>query len=219
MPSRSFLERMYRSPLGRVMSGAARPLARLQRPFMVYGFYDRPSRTWRKFTRVSSSAVIMNRSALSVGDHVWVWHYSILDATAGLTIEEGCQIGAWAGVFTHGSQDAIRLLGERFVHMPNTERPGYTRAPVTIGAYSFLGAGCKVLPGVRIGKGCLIGSGALVTRSLPDYSVAVGSPAVVRGSTLDIDARLFRERDYSSTYFDPHALGLIQQQLEGERQP
>jgi hypothetical protein len=38
------LERMYRSPLGRVMSEVAQLLARLQKPFMVYGYFDQVSR-------------------------------------------------------------------------------------------------------------------------------------------------------------------------------
>jgi acetyltransferase-like isoleucine patch superfamily enzyme len=197
------------------MSKVAWGLGKFQRPWMVYGYYDRPSRKWRKFTRVSSSAILMNRAALSMGDGVWVWHYSILDATAGLTIEEGCQIGAWVGIFTHGSQDAIRLLGKQFVHIPNAQRAGYTRASVTIGAYSFLGAGCRILPGVRVGKGCLVGTGSLVTDDLADYSIAVGSPARVIGSTVDLDLSAFRERDFSSTYYDATALALIRQRIPG----
>ena len=50
---------------------------------------------------------------------------------------------------------------------------------VEIGAGSFLGIGCVVLPNVRIGKGCVIGANSVVTRSIPDYSVAAGAPAVV----------------------------------------
>lgn len=209
----SLLEKLYRSPFGRLMSGLAWGLGRFQRPVMLYGYRDLPSGQWRKYTRLSSSAVLMNRPALSIGDHVWVWHYSILDATAGLTIEEGCQIGAWVGVFTHGSQNSIRLLGDQFIHIPNQQRAGYTRAAVHIGAYSFLAAGVKVLPGVTIGKGCLVGAGSLVVRDLPDFSVAVGSPAVVKGSTIDIDLEFFRQQDFSATYYDPDALALIQERL------
>lgn len=213
MSSLSLLERLYRSPFGRVMSSLAWGLGRFQRPFMIYGYYDKPAHVWRKYTRISSSAVLMNRPALTIGDHVWVWHYSILDATAGLTIEEGCQIGAWVGVFSHGSQISVRLLGEQFVHIPNQDRAGYTRGAVHIGAYSFLAAGVKILPGVTVGKGCLIGAGSLVTKSLPDYSIAVGSPAQVKGSTVDLDLDYFRQQDFSSTYYDPAALALIQQKL------
>lgn len=50
---------------------------------------------------------------------------------------------------------------------------------VEIGRGTFLGIGCTVLPNVRIGKGCVVGAHSVVTRNIPDYSVAVGAPAVV----------------------------------------
>jgi acetyltransferase-like isoleucine patch superfamily enzyme len=50
---------------------------------------------------------------------------------------------------------------------------------VEIGEGTFLGIGCVVLPNVRIGKGCVIGAHSVVTRNIPDYSVAFGAPAVV----------------------------------------
>ncbi|WQF90128.1 Putative trimeric LpxA-like superfamily, maltose/galactoside acetyltransferase [Colletotrichum destructivum] len=51
--------------------------------------------------------------------------------------------------------------------------------PITIGDDCWIGANVTVLPGVKIGKGCTIGAGALVNRDIPDYSVAVGVPAKV----------------------------------------
>jgi acetyltransferase-like isoleucine patch superfamily enzyme len=207
------LEFLYRSPIGRLMSLAARIYSKLQRPFMVYGYYDHKSGRFRKFTRMSNTVVIMNKKHLVVGDNVWVWHYSILDATEGLIIEEGCQIGAWVGVFTHGSEASIRLLGRQFINIPNTERRGYTRGTVRIGAYSFVGAGSVILPGVTIGKGCLIGTGALVTKDVPDYSIVVGCPGQVRGSTIDLDMKYFASHDFSDTYYDATALEMIKRKM------
>jgi len=207
------LERMYRSPLGRVMSIVAHAYAKLHQPFMVYGYYDYGSRSFRKYTRMSSTVTIMNERDLFVGDYVWVWHYSILDATEGLVLEEGCQIGAWVGIFTHGSENSIRLLGRHFVYIPNTERRGYTRGSVKIGAYSFIAAGSVVLPGVTIGKGCLIGTGTLVTKDIPDYSIVVGRPGQVKGSTIELDKKHFQDYDFSDTYYDPQALASIKNGL------
>jgi acetyltransferase-like isoleucine patch superfamily enzyme len=48
---------------------------------------------------------------------------------------------------------------------------------VEIGDGTFLGFGSIVLPNVRIGKGCMIGAHSVVTRDIPDYSVAAGAPA------------------------------------------
>jgi acetyltransferase-like isoleucine patch superfamily enzyme len=51
--------------------------------------------------------------------------------------------------------------------------------PITIGNDCWIGGNVVLLAGVRIGKGCTIGAGAVVTKDIPDFSVAVGSPARV----------------------------------------
>ena len=43
----------------------------------------------------------------------------------------------------------------------------------------WIGGNVTIMPGVRIGKGCTIGAASVVTRSIPSFSVAVGSPARV----------------------------------------
>ena len=60
-------ERMYRSVLGRPMSAVARWLAGLQRPRMIYGYVDGNTGDFRKYTRISSTAVVMSPNNLSIG--------------------------------------------------------------------------------------------------------------------------------------------------------
>ena len=64
-------------------------------------------------------------------------------------------------------------LGDRVMEQPKAE------ATVTIGANTWLGARVMVMPGVDIGEGAVIGAGSVVTRSIPPWTVAVGSPAKV----------------------------------------
>lgn len=50
---------------------------------------------------------------------------------------------------------------------------------VKIGNDCWIGGKTVILPGVTIGKGCTIGASSVVTRDIPDWSVAIGSPARV----------------------------------------
>ncbi len=50
---------------------------------------------------------------------------------------------------------------------------------VTIGDDCWIGANAVILPGVSIGRGVIIGAGAVVTKSVPDYAVVGGVPAKV----------------------------------------
>ncbi|MBR4721093.1 MAG: acyltransferase [Clostridia bacterium] len=62
---------------------------------------------------------------------------------------------------------------------------GYRRVGrIVIGDNVFIGAGSTVLPGVTIGKNSIVGAGSLVTKSIPENSVAAGVPARVI-KTLD----------------------------------
>jgi acetyltransferase-like isoleucine patch superfamily enzyme len=51
--------------------------------------------------------------------------------------------------------------------------------PLKIGSDVWIGAGCRILGGLTIGNGCVIGAGAVVTRDMPPYSICIGNPAKV----------------------------------------
>ncbi|MCR5540820.1 MAG: acyltransferase [Ruminococcus sp.] len=51
--------------------------------------------------------------------------------------------------------------------------------PITVGDNVYIGNCVIILPGVSIGNNCIIGAGAVVSKSIPDNSVAVGVPARV----------------------------------------
>ena len=52
-------------------------------------------------------------------------------------------------------------------------------APVSIGEQTMVGMGARIMPGVSIGKHCVIGTNAVVTKSVEDYCVVAGIPARV----------------------------------------
>jgi len=67
------------------------------------------------------------------------------------------------------------------IHRRNKENA----RPVVIGDDCWIGGAAVICPGVTIGARCVIGAGAVVTKNIPDDSLAVGNPARVVRSLAD----------------------------------
>ena len=50
---------------------------------------------------------------------------------------------------------------------------------ITVGEGSWIGANAVILPGVQIGRFCVIAAGSVVSRNVPEYHMAAGNPAVL----------------------------------------
>lgn len=74
----------------------------------------------------------------------------------------------------------VQMLAVNHVYH-DTTRPislqGITCQGITVEDGAWIGGGAIILDGVRIGKNAVVGAGAVVTRDVPDYCVAVGNPA------------------------------------------
>ena len=154
---------------------------------------------------------------ISIGDRTFIMHNSILHVFnfrdlphAGITIGRNCFIGEanvmrGQGGITIGDDvytgPLVQILAVNHVytdpHTPIREQ-GITAEGITIEDDVWLAAGCIVLDGVRIGKGSVIGAGAVVITDIPPYSVAVGSPARV---VKDRDAETAKHAARASIYF------------------
>lgn len=75
---------------------------------------------------------------------------------------------------THGN---VNIPVTHFI--PPLQRPLYSKGPIIIEDDVWIGEKVSVMPGVHIGKGAIIGANSVVTKDIPDYAVAVGSPAKV----------------------------------------
>lgn len=193
---------IYYSFAGYIISLIQHCLSGFHRPFMVYGYYNRMTKKYLRDVRISSTVDIIAKEKFSVGDNVWINHYTRIDASGGVKIGEGCQIGSSVGIFSHSSHNAIRLMGRHYMKVPKEQRIGYILKQTEIGEYTFVGSGSYIMPGVKIGKGCIIGTNSVVTKDIPDYSIAVGSPAKVIKSTLDVDKEYFDDLMVRDSYFD-----------------
>lgn len=144
-------------------------------------------------TRIAPSTCIDAAHHLQLADHVFIGQFNFIDASAGLVIEEGVQITHFVSIITHSTHRSVRLMGQRGSGTAGA-RPGDVRAPVRIGAYSFIGPHSLVEAGSTLGRGTLVCAYSRVRGSFPDFAVLRGDPAVVVGDTRERDAA-WLERD------------------------
>lgn len=110
-----------------------------------------------------------------------------------IEIEANSYIGPYCVLYGHGGLKIGRrtMIGAHTVIIPanhgfeQTDVPmkaqPLTRKGIHIADDVWVGSGCKVLDGVRIGRGAVIGAGSVVTRDIDAYSIAFGVPAAVVG--------------------------------------
>jgi UDP-2-acetamido-3-amino-2,3-dideoxy-glucuronate N-acetyltransferase len=72
-----------------------------------------------------------------------------------------------------------------------------------IGYGAAVGGGAVLLPGVRVGRMALVGSGAVVTRDVPERAIVAGNPARSRGFACDC-GRPLSKREGTTTYTCAH---------------
>lgn len=200
------LRKLYLSPIGIAISAAMNLIALFRKPIMVYGYYNRPTGSFRKLTRIGSTVILSYKKNIDLANNIWIGHYCLLDGIGGIRIEEGVHIASHSCIYTHSSQDSIRILGAKYIEVPAAKRTGYIISPVNIGAYTFIGAGCIILPGTKIGKGCVVGAGSLVKGEFPDYSIIVGNPGKIMGDTRNTDRQLLSGLEIPATYYNPSGL-------------
>lgn len=91
-----------------------------------------------------------------------------------VTVGENCLFAYGVNFFTHDG--GVKVLSD--LGYFKGERMDII-APITVGNNVYIGTGAYIMPGVNIGDNCVIGAGAIVTRDIPENSVAVGVPARV----------------------------------------
>lgn len=65
------------------------------------------------------------------------------------------------------------------IDIPMIKQGHMSPRPVIIGDDVWIGARCILLPGVTIGKGAVLGAGAVVTKNVPDWAIVGGNPAKI----------------------------------------
>ena len=119
---------------------------------------------------IGAQAYIQGRfdGVTKIGNHVWLGPQAYLDARH-LIIEDSVGWGPGA-----------KVLGSSHTGYP-VERPIIETEleirPVHVEAWADIGTGAVLLPGVTIGKGSIVGAGAVVTRDVEPFAIVAGVPA------------------------------------------
>lgn len=104
-------------------------------------------------TSLGSNSVVVSWCGIDIGEKVL--------AAGGIYISAGAY---------HFDDPAIAVM----------DQGSYTKGPIHIGGGCWLGTRAVILDGVNIGDGAVIGAGAVVTKDLPEYSIAAGVPAKIK---------------------------------------
>lgn len=121
-------------------------------------------------SRISEGVILAPYGgSIFIDENVYVGPYCVLYGHGGLTVGKNTLIASHTVIIpaNHGFSQ---------IDIPIRNHP-LTKLGIRIGEDVWIGSGVRVLDGVSIGNGCVIGAGAVVTKSLEDYSVAVGVPA------------------------------------------
>lgn len=160
----------------------------------------------KQFCRIGHKSYILKPIFLSgtryisIGDQSGIWHHArieVLDEWNGVPYEPKLEIGNRVMIgqdFHVACADSIKIEDNVLIsagvfitdlnHMTADKtksvlEQGICTKPVQIGEGTFIGKDCMILSGVTIGKHCVIGANTVVTKDIPDYATAVGSPARV----------------------------------------
>lgn len=127
-----------------------------------------------------------------LGDNFYANYDCIILDCAPVEIGDNVMFGPRVNLFTagHPVDYQIRNTGLEYAKS------------ITIGNNVWLGGNTTILPGVKIGDNAVIGSGAVVTKDIPENVIAVGNPCHILRSITAEDHRIWQEQ--YEDYFKNH---------------
>ena len=172
-----------------------------------------------KKARVYRPLRIDGENNISIGDNVvvhdgtWLAALPLTGPDVQLVLEEGATIGFFNHIYATQSivieKDVLtadkvyisdNLHSYEDITLSVIKQPIKQCKPVVIGEGSWLGEHVCVI-GASVGRHCVIGANAVVTKDIPDYSIAVGTPARII-KRYDFEIRKWRMTDSNGVFSD-----------------
>lgn len=121
-----------------------------------------------------AGAYAVHCSNISIGKNVVVRPSTMMfaDEFAQIILEDNVMMGAGVHFYVNNHKFDRRDI-------PLIDQGYYPSEDIVVRNGAWIGANSIILPGVTIGINSVVGAGSIVTKNVPDYSIAVGSPAKV----------------------------------------
>jgi acetyltransferase-like isoleucine patch superfamily enzyme len=137
--------------------------------------------------KVGYNSEFSDHRLIEVGNNVFMGLNTVINTTVPVKIGNNVMFGR--SVTIMGGDHNISQVGipMRFV------KSGGINLPVIIEDDVWVGSNVTILKGVNLGEGCVIGAGSIVIKSIPPYSLCVGSPCKpvrLRFSKADLELHL-----------------------------
>jgi acetyltransferase-like isoleucine patch superfamily enzyme len=129
--------------------------------------------------------------SLSIGDGTYIGRFSHIYATS--KIEIGKKVLMADKIYLSDN-----LHGHTNVDLPVIDQPIEQTKPVVIGDGAWLGENACVI-GASVGKNSVVGANSVVTKDIPDYTVAVGAPAYII-KRYDFEIKQWRKTDKEGNF-------------------
>jgi acetyltransferase-like isoleucine patch superfamily enzyme len=123
---------------------------------------------------------VMVREGCRIGDHVLIG--------SNVVIDNNCTLGSHISIQSNVYLPTGTQIGDKVFLGPNCVilndrfpiREGSKLEPAIIEKGVTVGGSATILPGVRLGEGCMVAAAAVVTKDVPPWHLAIGMPATFR---------------------------------------